>query len=40
MATDERIFQAAQFVLPMIMIFFEYWVYDRIFNRVSADPDA
>ncbi len=30
---DERFFQAAQFVLPIIMIAVEYWVFDQIFNR-------
>ena len=30
---DERVFQAAQFVLPIIMISIEYWVFDQIFNR-------
>jgi uncharacterized membrane protein YoaK (UPF0700 family) len=30
---DERFFQAAQFVLPIIMIAVEYWIFDQIFNR-------
>ena len=30
---DDRIFQAAQFVLPIVMIFIEFWVYDLLFNR-------
>ena len=25
---DERFFQAAQFVLPIVMIFIEFWFYD------------
>ena len=25
---DERIFQAAQFVLPIVMIFVQFWFYD------------
>lgn len=30
---DDRVFQAAQFVLPIIMIAIEYWIYDQIVNR-------
>jgi len=30
---DDRIFQAAQFVMPIVLIFIEFWVYDLIFNR-------
>lgn len=29
---DDRVFQAAQFVLPIIMIFIEYWIYDAVFT--------
>ncbi len=25
---DERVFQAAQFVLPIVMIFIQFWFYD------------
>lgn len=30
---DERIFHAAQFVLPIVMIAIEFWIYDQIVNR-------
>jgi hypothetical protein len=30
---DERAFQAAQFVLPILMIAIEFWIYDQVFNR-------
>ncbi|MDG1873365.1 MAG: hypothetical protein P8J27_05615 [Mariniblastus sp.] len=30
---DDRVFQAAQFVLPIIMIFIEFWLYDLVFTR-------
>ena len=30
---DDRVFKAAQFVLPIIMIFIEFWIYDAIFTR-------
>lgn len=39
---DERIFQAAQFVLPILMIFIEFWIYDQFANRkkLSQDEEA
>ena len=27
---DERVFNAAQFMLPIIMIFIEFWIYDAV----------
>lgn len=30
---DDRIFQAAQFVLPIVMMVIEFWLYDQIVNR-------
>lgn len=27
---DERVFNAAQFMLPIILIFIEFWIYDAI----------
>ena len=30
---DERFFHAAQFVLPIIMIAIELWIYDQIVSR-------
>lgn len=27
---DERVFNAAQFMLPILMIFIEFWTYDAI----------
>ena len=36
---DERVFQAAQFVLPIIMIAIEYWIYDQIVNRKKLPKD-
>ena len=29
---DDRFFQAAQFVLPIVMIFIEFWLYDAVFT--------
>jgi len=34
---DERITQAAQFVLPVLMIFFEFWFFDLITQRRFND---
>ena len=39
---DERVFNAAQFMLPIIMLFIEFWIYDAIrdffrFRRRSLD---
>lgn len=34
---DPRISQPIQFGLPIILIFFEYWVYDRFTRRFSRD---
>jgi len=36
---DDRIFQAAQFVLPILMIFIEFWIYDQIVNRKKFPRD-
>lgn len=36
---DERIFQAAQFVLPILMIFIEFRIYDLIVNRKQIAND-
>lgn len=30
---DDRVFHAAQFVLPIVMIAIEFWIYDQIVNR-------
>lgn len=30
---DDRLFQASQFMLPIIMLFIEYWVFDAFTNR-------
>ena len=27
---DERVFNAAQFMLPLVLLFIEFWVYDAI----------
>ena len=35
---DDRVFQAAQFVLPIIMIAIQYWIYDQIFSRKKMPP--
>lgn len=39
---DDRIFQAAQFVLPIIMIFIEFWLYDLVFTRgkIPREPKS
>ena len=36
---DDRVFQAAQFVLPIIMIAIQYWIYDQIVNRKKLPRD-
>jgi hypothetical protein len=42
--TDNRAFQATQFILPFFMIFLQFWIYDKIRNlfdppgRNSAKP--
>ena len=36
---DERINQASQFVLPVAMIFFEFWFYDLITRRQYYEED-
>jgi len=36
---DDRLFQASQFVLPIILIFIEYRIYDALFSkRQNPDP--
>ena len=30
---DDRVFHAAQFVLPMVMIAIEYWIFDQLTAR-------
>ena len=37
---DDRIFQAAQFVLPILMIFIEFWFYDLFTYRRKARKEA
>lgn len=44
--TDERLFQATQFILPISLLFVEYWFLDwlvstfrRFFSRSSGDLD-
>ena len=32
---DDRIYQPIQFGLPILMIFFEYWIFDRFMRRFS-----
>ena len=29
---DDRVFNAAQFVLPIVMIAIEFWIYDQVVN--------
>jgi uncharacterized membrane protein YhdT len=36
---DDRVFQAAQFILPIILVFIEFWIYDQIFNRGKLPRD-
>ena len=36
---DQRIIQATQFVVPVLMIFFEFWFYDLINRRHLGDGD-
>ena len=30
---DDRLFQASQFMLPIVMLFIEYWVFDTFLSR-------
>jgi hypothetical protein len=34
---DARIYQPIQFGLPIVLIFFEYWIYDRLTRRFSRE---
>ena len=36
---DFRISQAAHSVLPVVMIFFEFWVFDIFFSRAELPQD-
>ena len=36
---DPRIVQAAQFVVPVLMIYFEFWFFDLINRRHLGDRD-
>ena len=36
---DDRFFQASQFMMPIIMIFIEYRIYDALFSKPrNSDP--
>ena len=37
---DDNVFQAAQFVLPVVMIFIEFWFYDLITLRRRARKES
>ena len=37
---DDRIYQPIQFGLPILMIFFEYWIFDRFMRRFSNDKTS
>lgn len=34
---DSRIYQPLQFALPIVLIFFEYWIFDRFMRRFSGN---
>jgi len=34
---EERLYQPLVFGLPIVMIFFEYWIFDRFMRRFSKD---
>ena len=36
LSIDNRILQPLQFGMPIVMIFFEYWIYDRFMRRFST----
>jgi hypothetical protein len=36
---DQRIIQAAQFIVPVLMIFFELWFYDLVSRRHLGDGE-
>ncbi len=38
-ATDVRLSQMLQFFLPIIMIFLEFWIYDRLIDRADRSDD-
>ncbi|QEG24199.1 hypothetical protein [Mariniblastus fucicola] len=37
---DDRIYQPLQFGLPILMIFAEYWIFDRFMRRFSKDKTS
>jgi hypothetical protein len=42
-ALDKRVFSSIQFILPIVMIFLEFWVYDAavdFFRYRKMDADA
>lgn len=34
---DNRVYQPIQFGLPILLIFVEYWIFDRFMRRFSKD---
>ena len=37
---DDRVVQPLQFGLPIVMIFFEYWVFDRFVRRFASNRQS
>lgn len=37
---DDRIYQPIIFGIPILMIFFEYWIFDRFMRRFSNDKTS
>ena len=37
---DDRVYQPIQFGLPILMVFFEYWIFDRLMRRFSNDKTS
>jgi len=37
---DDRIYQPIIFGIPILMIFVEYWIFDRFMRRFSSDKSS
>lgn len=37
---DNRIYQPIQFALPIIMIFIQYWIYDKVSALFRKSPEG
>lgn len=37
---DDRVYQPMMFGIPIVMIFLEYWIFDRFMRRFSNDKTS